>query len=132
MAKPIAVKDIMATKIITFKPDQNVHEVIDSLVENCISGGSVVDDDGNLIGIISEKDCLKTTIKSSYYDGMRALVSDLMSTSAQTVEAHESVHNTAQKFLDCHFRRFPVVENGKLIGQISRRDVLKAVQSIPH
>lgn len=132
MAKPIAVKNIMTKKVITFKPEQNIHEVIDCLVKNKISGGSVVDEEGNLIGIISEKDCLKTTVKSSYYDGMGALVSDLMSSNPDTVEAHESVHNTAQKFLDCHYRRFPVVENGKLVGQVSRRDVLKVLQSIPH
>ncbi len=132
MSKPLAVKDIMATNIVTFKPDQNVHEVIEKLVSTCISGASVIDEEGKLIGIISEKDCLKTIVKSSYYDGMGALVSDLMSTDVDTVDIHDSIHNVAEKFLNCYYRRFPVLDDGKLAGQVSRRDVLLAVQPIPH
>ncbi|MCK5329972.1 MAG: CBS domain-containing protein [Candidatus Marinimicrobia bacterium] len=132
MRKPIAVKDFMVKNIITFRPDQNVFEVIDQLVDTCISGGAVLDEDQNLIGIISEKDCMHTIVKSSYYDGMGALVSDLMTVEVDTVDINESIHSTAQKFLDCHYRRFPVLENGKLVGQVSRRDILKAVQSVPH
>lgn len=132
MDKPISVKDIMARNIITFHPDQNASEVIDRLIGAGISGGAVVDAENRLVGVISEKDCLKTIVKSSYYDSMGALVSDLMSTAVATVDANDSVHSVAQKFLDSHYRRFPVLENGKLIGQVSRRDILRAVQHIPH
>ncbi len=132
MAKPLAVKDIMARDIITFNPGQNIHQVIDLLVSSAKSGGSVIDDDGNLVGFISEKDCLKTVVESSYYDGMGALVSDLMSTTVDSIDVNESIHGAAQKFLDCHYRRFPVVEDGKLVGHLSRVDILKSVQSIPH
>ena len=58
---------------------------------------------------------------------MGNLVSELMSTSVVTVNAESSLMEVAQKFLDLRFRRFPVVEHGKLIGQISRRDVLRAL-----
>ncbi|MFH1851522.1 MAG: CBS domain-containing protein [Candidatus Neomarinimicrobiota bacterium] len=132
MDKPISVKDIMARNIITFHPDQNASEVIDRLIGAGISGGAVVDAENRLIGVISEKDCLKTIVKSSYYDSMGALVSDLMSTTVATVDANDSIHSVAQKFLDSHYRRFPVLEDGKLIGQVSRRDILRAVQHIPH
>ena len=132
MTKPLAVKDIMARNIITFTPDQNIHQVIDLLISSGKSGGSVIDDAGNLVGFISEKDCLKTLVESSYYDGMGALVSDLMSTEVYSIDANESIHNAARKFLDCHYRRFPVVDDGKLVGHLSRVDLLQSVQSIPH
>lgn len=121
----------MAKKITTFHPNQNVFEVIDQLIMNSISGGPVVDNDGKLIGIISEKDCLHTTIESSYYTDMGALVSDLMSTNVATVDQNDSVHSVAQKFLDCNYRRFPVLDDDKLVGQISRRDLLRAIKTIP-
>ena len=132
MEKPIAVKDIMAIDIITFTPKQNVFEVIELLLNSKKSGGSVLDEDGKIVGFISEKDCLKTTVHSSYYDGMGALVGDLMSKNVDTLDANESIHGAAQKFLDCHYRRFPVVEDGMLVGHLSRKDILQALQSIPH
>lgn len=131
MEKPLAVKHFMARKITVFRPDQNVFQVIDQLIGNRISGGPVVDENNKLIGIISEKDCLQTTIKSSYHTDMGALVSDLMTSAVATVDVNESIHTVAQKFLDCSYRRFPVLEDGKLVGQISRRDILRAIKTIP-
>ena len=64
MEKPIAVKDIMAIDIITFTPKQNVFEVIELLLNSRKSGGSVLNEDGKIVGFISEKDCLKTTVHS--------------------------------------------------------------------
>ncbi len=131
MDKPLAVKHFMARRITTFRPNQNVFQVIDQLIGNRISGGPVVDENNKLIGIISEKDCLHTIIKSSYHTDMGALVSDLMTRNVATVDVNESIHTVAQKFLKCSYRRFPVLEDGKLVGQVSRRDILRAIKTIP-
>ncbi len=65
---PFKVSDFMTTKLITFRPEQSVEEVIDSLINNKISGGPVVNDKNELVGIISEGDCIKHISESRYYN----------------------------------------------------------------
>ena len=124
------IKDVMATKLITFSPETLIGSAIQSFLENKISGAPVVDEKGNLVGMLSEKDCLWTLLESSYYNNLSGYVKDYMSTELTTINLYDSLSEVAQKFLDLRFRRFPVLENGKLVGQISRRDVLKAVSNL--
>ncbi len=124
----IKVSDYMTQKLITFKPDQSVLEVMDSLIKNKISGGPVVNDKNELLGIISEGDCMKQISESRYYnmpmDNM--LVEKHMAHEVETIDGNMNVFDAANKFVNSKRRRFPIVENGKLIGQISQKDVLKA------
>ena len=124
------IKDVMATKLITFSPETLIGSAIQSFLENKISGAPVVDEKGNLVGMLSEKDCLWTLLESSYYNNLSGYVKDYMSTELITIDLYDSLSEVAQKFLDLRFRRFPVLQNGKLVGQISRRDVLKAVSNL--
>jgi len=124
------IKDVMATKLITFSPETLIGSAIQSFLENKISGAPVVDEKGNLVGMLSEKDCLWTLLESSYYNNLSGYVKDYMSTELTTINLYDSLSEVAQKFLDLRFRRFPVLQNGKLVGQISRRDVLKAVSNL--
>ena len=124
------IKDVMATKLITFSPETLIGSAIQSFLENKISGAPVVDEKGNLVGMLSEKDCLWTLLESSYYNNLSGYVKDYMSTDLTTINLYDSLSEVAQKFLDLRFRRFPVLQNGKLVGQISRRDVLKAVSNL--
>jgi len=124
------IKDVMATKLITFSPETLIGSAIQSFLENKISGAPVVDEKGNLVGMLSEKDCLWTLLESSYYNNLSGYVKDYMSTELTTINLYDSLSEVAQKFLDLRFRRFPVLKNGKLVGQISRRDVLKAVSNL--
>ena len=124
------IKDVMATKLITFSPETLIGSAIQSFLENKISGAPVVDEKGNLVGMLSEKDCLWTLLESSYYNNLSGYVKDYMSTELTTINLYDSLSEVAQKFLDLRFRRFPVLENGRLVGQISRRDVLKAVSNL--
>lgn len=125
---PIQVKDYMTTNLITFKPSQSVEEVIDSLIKNRISGGPVVNENNELIGIISEGDCIKQISESRYYNMplSDSSVEKHMVTNVETIDGNMNVFDAASKFLDSKRRRFPIVENGKLIGQISQKDILKA------
>ena len=124
------IKDVMATKLITFSPETLIGSAIQSFLENKISGAPVVDEKGNLVGMLSEKDCLWTLLESSYYNNLSGYVKDYMSTELTTINLYDSLSEVVQKFLDLRFRRFPVLQNGKLVGQISRRDVLKAVSNL--
>ena len=68
--------------------------------------------------------------KSSYYNNPSGYVRDYMSIELVTVDLYDSLSDVAQKFIDLRFRRFPVLKNGSLVGQISRRDVLKAIDNL--
>ena len=125
----ILVKHHMAAKLITFKPDQSVLDVKELLIKNKISGGPVVDENNELVGIISEGDCLKQISQSQYYNLPMAdiKVQDYMIKEVKTIDAYSTVFEAADQFLNTHIRRFPVMKYGKLVGQISQRDVLDAV-----
>lgn len=128
--EPVAlkVKDYMTTKLITFKPNQSVQEVVESLIKYKISGGPVVNDKHELVGIISEGDCLKQLSESRYYNMPleHDNVEKRMATNVETIDGNMDVFDAANKFLQSKRRRFPIIENGKLVGQISQKDILKA------
>lgn len=125
---PIRVKDYMSTKLITFKPEQSVEEVIQSLIKNRISGAPVVNDKNELIGMISEGDCIKQISESRYYNMPLEgnTVEKHMVRNVDTIDGEMNVFDAANKFLDAKRRRFPIVEHGKLVGQISQKDILIA------
>lgn len=131
-ATDIKVSDYMSRKLITFSPDQSVLEVMNNLIKYKISGGPVVNENNELLGIISEGDCMKQISESRYYnmpmDNMK--VSNHMVTNVDTIDGNMNVFDAANKFLESKHRRFPIVENGKLVGQISQKDVLKAALAL--
>ena len=124
----LKVRDYMTTKLITFRPDQSVQEVVESLIKYKISGGPVVNDKQELVGIISEGDCLKQLSESRYYNMPleHDNVEKRMARNVETIDGNMDVFDAANKFLNSKRRRFPIVEKGKLVGQISQKDILKA------
>ncbi|MBT8298810.1 MAG: CBS domain-containing protein [Maribacter sp.] len=125
---PLKVSDYMSTKLITFRPDQSMEEVVDSLINNKISGGPVVNDKNELIGIISEGDCIKHISDSRYYNMpmKNNLIENCMVKNVETIDGDMNIFDAANKFLNEKRRRFPIVKEGKLVGQISQKDILKA------
>ena len=124
----LKVKDYMTRNLITFKPEQSIQAVVETLMKHNISGGPVVNDKNELIGIISEGDCLKQLSESRYYNMPleRDDVKHRMIKNVETIDGNMDVFDAANKFLNSKIRRFPIVENGKLVGQISQKDILKA------
>ena len=125
----IKVSDYMAKKLVTFKPDQPIYEVVEALMKNRISGGPVVNEAGELVGIVSEGDCLKEVVRGKY-DNMPIFtgrVEEHMAKNVVTVDPDLNILEAARMFLQMRFRRFPVVKDGKLLGQISQKDIMKAV-----
>ena len=125
---PIKVSDYMSTNLITFKVEEPLEKVIDSLIKNRISGGPVVNDAHELVGIISEGDCIKQISESRYHNlpMEHDTVEKCMVRNVETIDGNMNIFDAANKFLESKRRRFPIVENGKLIGQISQKDILKA------
>lgn len=118
--------------LITFRPDQNIEEVIDTIIAKKISGGPVLDDNRKLVGIISEKDCLRIIVDQAYYNMPlnSRKVADYMTVKVKTISPDHDVVTAAIEFLNSPIRRMPVVENGVLLGQVSRRDILRAAKNI--
>ena len=125
-----AIQDFMATDLITFTPDTPIETAIESFLTNKISGAPVVDENGDLVGILSEKDCMKTLFEASYYNNLGGHVKEYMSTDLSTIDVNDTLSNVADNFIKSRFRRFHVTKGGKLVGQISRRDVLRAIHQL--
>lgn len=113
---------------VKFKPDQEISEAIKIFNKHRIFGAPVVDDLGNLLGMLSGTDCIKAALKSNFDSSFRGLVEDFMTPDVITVDADYSCLYVAEMFLKDHYRRYPVVENGSVIGIIGRTDVLKALE----
>lgn len=126
----VKVKDYMSASLVTFTPDMEVLSAIHLLLQNGISGAPVLDERGNLVGILSEKDCLKVALHAGYHEVLGGRVSEYMSTHVETVDVDASIIDVATKFINEEFRRYPVVTSNRLVGQISRRDVLKALKAL--
>ena len=128
----IKVKDYMTTNLITFSPNQSIENVIEKLIKHRISGGPVVNDKQELVGIISEGDCIKQISESRYYNMpmQDQTIEKHMALNVETIDGNMNIFDAANKFLNAKRRRFPIVENGKLVGQISQKDVLKAVMTL--
>lgn len=127
-SKSCLVKDYMARTLVTFKPDTDVLDAVHVLVTKRIAGAPVVDDEGNLLGMLSELDCMKVALHAGYHGNWGGPVSDFMSDGVKTVDAEMSIVDLAQVFVTSGFRRFPVMQDTRLVGQISRRDVLRALE----
>jgi CBS domain-containing protein len=123
------IRDHMATKIVTVTPDTEIMRAVHLLVENDISGMPVIDENGRLVGILTERNCIDVALQAGYFDESGGCVADYMSVPVETVKPDDNLMDVADRFRQSTFRRFPVVDDGKLIGMISRRDVLTALRS---
>lgn len=123
------IRDHMATEMVTVTPDTEIMRAVHLLVENDISGMPVIETGGRLVGILTERNCIDVALQAGYFDESGGRVADYMSAPVETVRPDDSLMDVADRFRQSTFRRFPVVEDGKLIGLISRRDVLTALRS---
>ena len=127
--RSVKVADYMSRKLITFGPDTNVVEAIRTLLSHKISGAPVVDEKGALVGVLSEVDLMKVIIQGSYYGETTGVVGDFMHSPVDTIPSDMDIYELAERFMREGRRRYPVVKDGKLVGQISRRDVLRAAEA---
>ena len=127
--KNILVSDIMCRNLILFSPDQSIHDVMELFIKHRISGGPVVDTAGNLIGVISEADCMKEISESRYFNMpiLDKTVNHFMTSPVDTIDASFSIFEAASMFSKSSRRRYPVVDKNRLVGQLSRKDIVIAV-----
>jgi predicted transcriptional regulator len=123
-------KDIMSRNFVTLSPDMDVLEAVHLLVRHNISGSPVVDKLGNLVGVLSEIDCMKAAVQASYHGSKAGRVSELMRKVFETVDVDDSIMSVAKKFASQqhhYYRGYPVMKQNRVVGKIILRDVLKAM-----
>ena len=121
------VKDFMVTKLITFLPKTPIEVAVSTFLKNKISGAPVINEKNELIGVISENDYMRTLMEYSYHNDLGGLVEDYMSKKIQKINIYDTISEVTDKFIKSRCRRFPVIDGNRLVGQINRRDILRAI-----
>lgn len=122
------VSKYMNNHPVTFTQEMPVAEAVERLLQSSQTGGPVVNEKNKVVGFLSEQDCLRQMIESSYYRERVALVKEIMRTEAYTVKSYMSVIELGQKMLGEKPKIYPVVDDdGYLMGSISRSEVLNAI-----
>jgi CBS domain-containing protein len=119
----------MDTRVHTLRPETDILDAVRSLLKHRVTGAPVVDAEGRLIGMLTEKDCLNLIVTGVNADVPQGRVADFMETQVITIPPDMDVYFAAGLFLKHAFRRLPVVEDGKLIGAITRFDILRVIRA---
>jgi len=127
MLRSVFVKDHMTKNPLTLAPDMEIRKATHLLIERDVSGAPVLDKHGRLVGVLTERDCMRVAMQAAYHGEPGGLVKDFMSENPQWIGPEQSVLTVADLFINGRFHRYPVVDNGCLVGVISRRDVMQAV-----
>lgn len=130
MLHSVEVKDYMSANLVHLTPDTDVLRAIHLLLESNVSGAPVIDQLGNVVGFLSEKDCLEVAINAGYHEEWGGKVSEYMSSGVTTVDADSSILDVARLFRNQSFKVLPVMDDNRLAGLITRRDVLRAFEAI--
>lgn len=126
----LSVRHYMSSRLATLYERQDIREAVKIFTERNLFGGAVMDNRGSLVGILSVTDCIDAALRSGYHSGWRGTVGEKMSRDIRTVDAEDSILDVAKMFMDDHYRRYPVVDDNRVVGVITRLDVLKALRTI--
>jgi len=119
------VKHVMTTDLVTVRRDTPISQATELLMKNNITGMPVVEEDMTLIGVITEKDVLNLFYSSG--QATNRTVNDFMTMPAVHFDLDEDLQHVCACLMENYFRRVPVTSNGKVVGIVSRRDVLSYV-----
>ncbi|MBW1832080.1 MAG: CBS domain-containing protein [Deltaproteobacteria bacterium] len=117
----------MVTKPVVFTRETDLLDAVRVLVDRHISGAPVVDERGNLVGVLTERDFLKAALVAGYHGERGGCVGDYMTRDVEAVNADDSLLDVAARFVETKYRRYPVMEDNRVVGVVARRDVLRAV-----
>jgi len=123
----VLVRDFMHPVQYIFHLDTSVEEIVKTLAKNKVVGGPVVDADQKLVGFITEQNCIKQMLNNTYYCDSHEVASDIMRRDPLFVSPEDDVLHLAEDMLKKRPKIYPVVEEGRILGMITRADVLKAL-----
>lgn len=121
----------MVHKPVRVKSSATILEAIDLIIEHRVSGLCVIDDDDQLVGMLSELDCLQALVEKVYDGGADTpgLVSEVMTADVMINKPTDDIISVATSMLDTKHRRRPVVHGKRLVGQVTCRQILGAIRS---
>jgi len=125
----VKVAQFMNKRPVTFKPDLPLAKAVEKLLNSKQTGGPVIDEHGILVGFISEQDCIRLMLETIYHCEDIGIVKDVMRTNVLAVSPDDSILELAQQMMREKPKLYPVVEHERVVGVITRRDVLKALAS---
>ncbi len=123
-------KDIMTNNVVTETRDTDIYQAIKTLVEKNITGLPVLNDDGSLAGVITEKDALK--LLYDIENDNQGNVEDYMSKGIVSFNENDSLIDITDCLIKNNFRRVPIMSKGKLAGIISRKDIIAYILKLRH
>lgn len=129
MLAKITVADYMSKRLVMLAKDTDVIDAVKKLLDHKITSAPVVDQQGHLLGMFSEKDVMNIVLETVYNQSMSGKVGDYMSMDVISVDADSSIVDLAEKFQQTSVRSFPVFQDNDLVGIVSRTDVLRALAS---
>jgi CBS domain-containing protein len=129
MAKLPVVRDYMDRHVATLRPETDILDAIRFLLEKRVTGAPVVEKSGRLVGMLTERDCLRLVAAGVEGNLPRGSVATFMTPSPETIPPDMDIYFAAGLFLKRNFRRFPVTEDGKLVGAITRFDILRVIRA---
>ena len=121
------IEKYMATELVSFAPEDDIVHAMRVLLDKHLSGAPVLDRNGQMVGILSQKDCLEIVYNTAYHQDWGGQVEQYMSREVEHIDADSSILEAAEKLLRSSYRRFPVLRDGQLVGQISRHDIMRAL-----
>jgi predicted transcriptional regulator len=122
----------MSPRFATVSEGQDISEAISLFTERNLFGAAVLDNLGNMVGILSVTDCIGEAIKEGFDAGSHRRISTLMSRDVRSVDVDDNILDVAQMFMTEPYRRYPVMEDNRVVGVITRLEVLKALSKISH
>jgi CBS domain-containing protein len=128
MSGPATIDRYMTRDLITLSPGMEITRAVATLIEHDISAAPVVDDLGRLVGILTAKDCFRAVLHAHYHQDLGDTVAGYMTADVDTLTTGMGVVTAAQRFMDSNHRRYPVLQDGRLVGIITRMDLLRAFQ----
>lgn len=128
MSGPATIDRYMTRDLITLSPGMEITRAVATLIEHDISAAPVVDELGRLVGILTAKDCFRAVLHAHYHQDLGDTVAGYMTADVDTLTTGMGVVTAAQRFMDSNHRRYPVLQDGRLVGIITRMDLLRAFQ----
>ncbi len=123
----LAVREFMSKDVVTLKGDMDVLQAVHVLLRHNISGAPVVDANGALIGMLTERDCMTVALDAAFHQQSGGSVADFMASEVVAVPADEPIITTVRRFADGEYLRYPVVDGTGLVGVISRSDAMRVI-----
>lgn len=125
--KEMRARDFMIAKPVVFTRNTALLDAVRILVDRRISGAPVVDERGNLVGVLTERDFLRAALVAGYHGESGGRVGEYMTSDVEAVNAEDSLLDVAMRFVETKFRRFPVMDDNRVVGLVTRQDVLRTV-----